>query len=526
MASTARESLGLEEFGYRQNLQRGGIHKFSMFCLSYAFLSLLVGATTLTGFGIAEAGPGFWWTWVACAAGQFVVSLVFAELAAEYPLAGSLYTWARRVTSPLVSWLSGWLVILSWTVAVAAVALTWQLVLPQISSRFQLVGDGSTPSQLGQNAFILGTAVVVVSTLCNVLHVKVATMINTVAVFVEAIVAIALVVLLFAHAKRGPGVVFQTAGTGAAHHGGYLAALLVAVAAPGFVLFGFDSAGTLAEESGNPRHEAPRAIIRSLLAAGVVGILLMLAVLMSVDKFNLSAIGAGGLPFVIKQQLGSTLGDCFLWATAAAIFAAAVAIQHGAARLIFAMGRDNNLPAGKLLSRLTPRKSPAEASVAVGVIAIALMALNLVQSQIVAALSSVSIVLAYLAYLCVTVPLLRRRFSGQWPPARSLGQRHFSLGRSGKLINIVAVVWGAFIAFDLAWPWKDIYNAVPPYHWYLKYAAWIFVVVFVGVGMLWFQTYQRHRTGVVEGHRALDTPHPANDRVPVPPSAPTAMRKR
>ena len=497
-----QDSFGLTEFGYRQKLNRGSVHKLAMFCLSYAFISVLVGASTLTGFGIAEAGPAFWWTWVAATIGQLLVALVLAELAAEYPIAGSLYTWASRVTSPLLSWMSGWLVVLSWTVAVAAVALTWQLVLPQVSSSFQLVGDGSTATQLGQNAFLLGTIVVVLSTIINCLHVKVTAWLNTAAVALELVVGAALIVLLFSHAKRGLSVVTDTAGTGGLHHGGYAVALLIAVAAPGFVLYGFDSAGTLAEESANPRHEAPRAIVRSIIVAGIAGILLMLAVLMSVDKIDLSAIGTGGLAFVIKQQLGAGLGNAFLIAVAIAIFAAAVAIQHGAARLVFAMARDNNLPAGRILSRLTPRQSPAEASILVGVVSIALMAFNLVQSQVIAALSSVSVVLMYLAYLCVTGPLLRKRLRNQWPAPDAVGRKYFSLGRWGLPVNIIAVVWGAGVAFDLAWPWKDIYNAAPPYHWYLKYSAWLFVGVLVGAGALWFQTYQRHRTGVVQAHRA------------------------
>jgi urea carboxylase system permease len=506
MSTSSGDSLGLKEFGYRQHLNRGGIHKFSMFALSYAFISLLVGATTLTGFGIAAAGPAFWWMWVGVTLGQLLVAFVFAELAAEYPIAGSLYIWARRVTSPLISWLAGYLAILAWTVAVAAVALTWQLVMPQISSTFQFIGDGTGPSDYGRNAFLLGSVVMIVSTIFNVLDVRVAAFVNTVAVVVELIAVIALIALLFAHTQRGPGIVFDTAGTAAAHSGGYITALLIAVAAPGFVLFGFDSAGTLAEESGNPRHESPRAIVRSLLAAGFAGILLMLAVLVSVDAIDLEAIGSGGLPFVIKQQLGDTLGNVFLIAVAAAVFAAAVAIQHGAARLIFAMARDNNLPFGKQLSKLNPRKSPAEAAVLVGVVSILLMAFNLFQSQIVAALATVSTILAYLSYLCVTGPLLRRRFEGKWPLANSEGRQHFTLGRWGKLINIAAVIWGSFIAFDLAWPWSDIYNPVEPFHWYVKYAAWLFISAFVGLGVLWFQTYQRHRTGTVEHHRVAPSP--------------------
>ena len=499
MSENTSNSFGLDEYGYKQTLKRGSLHKFAMFAMSYAFISLLVGATSLTGFGFAEAGPAFWWTWVGLTLGQLTVAFIFAELAAEYPIAGSVYNWARKITSPLVSWMSGYLILWAWMISVAAAALTLEVVLPQMSGVFNLVQDS------GLNGFILGSIAVAVSTIINMMRVRVAGWINTIAVVIELVVVAALIIGFFLHAQRGPSVVTETAGA-ADHFGGLLPlALLVAVAAPAWVLFGFDSAGTLAEESGNPRHEASRAIVRSVVAAGVGGILLILAMLMALpesDVTSLTNVGQGGLPYAIKAVLGDQVGNLALIAIAAATFACVVAIQHASARMIFAMARDNNLPFGAFLSRINKRQSPAEAAVVVGLVAVAFMTLSIASPTVLAVLGASAAVFAYLGYLCVTVPMLRRRFEKRWPIKGSVGQSFFSLGRWGTPINLIAVLWGAGTAFDLAWPWPDIYNPTEPHNWYLLYFGWIFPAIAIGFGIIWFQTFQRHRTGVVAAHRA------------------------
>ena len=45
--------------------------------------------------GFGAVGPVSFWTWPAVFAGQLCVALCLAELAAQYPLAGGLYQWAR-----------------------------------------------------------------------------------------------------------------------------------------------------------------------------------------------------------------------------------------------------------------------------------------------------------------------------------------------------------------------------------------------------------------------------------------------
>ena len=123
-------------------------------------------------------------------------------------------------------------------------------------------------------------------------------------------------------------------------------------------------------------------------------------------------------------------------------------------------------------------------------------------------ITSIGIIMIYIAYLLVTVPMLVKRFKGEWPPKAAKGKGYFTLGKLGLPINLLAVGWGTFMAINLAWPRKDVYNAAAPFHWYLQYGAVLFIgiVFFGGLACYWF--VQRHKTGVLDSH-AFESPSPA-----------------
>ena len=123
----------------------------------------------------------------------------------------------------------------------------------------------------------------------------------------------------------------------------------------------------------------------------------------------------------------------------------------------------------------------------------------------------------YIAYLLVTVPMLRKRLAGEWPPKGARNDR-FSLGKWGPPVNALAVGWGVFMAVNLISPRKDVYNATEPFHSYLQYGAVLFigVVFFGGLAYHWF--VQRHKTGVLESHRF----QAASEAVPPGPAQPAA----
>ena len=120
--STADEhSDELADFGYKQELDRS-IGKFASFAAGISYISILTGTFQLFYFGFAFGGPAYWWTWPMVFAGQLMVALCFAELAANFPVAGSIYNWAKRMGSATVAWLGGWMMLTASIVTIAAVA--------------------------------------------------------------------------------------------------------------------------------------------------------------------------------------------------------------------------------------------------------------------------------------------------------------------------------------------------------------------------------------------------------------------
>ena len=489
----------LGEFGYKQELDRS-LGAFATFAAGISYISILTGTFQLFYFGFAFGGPAYWWSWPMVFAGQLMVALCFAELASRYPIAGSIYNWSKRLGSPHVAWLAGWMMLTASIVTVAAVALAYQQTLPQISTIFQFYGDGTGKYDYAANAVILATGLIIFTTVINGIGVKLMARINSTGVFIELVAAVLLILALLFSASRGPGVVFETQNRGVDWQLGYLGAFLAASLASSYVMYGFDTASSLGEESLDPRRNAPRAILRALVASFIIGGLILLFAMMAIDDIRAEELSSGGLQFVVLDVLGGTIGDIFLWSVVIAITVCCLAVHTATIRMMFAMARDNNLPAGEHLARVDPRtKTPLIPAILIGVLAIIILLVNVRQPQIFTVITSIGIVMIYIAYLLVTVPMLLARLRGEWrsedsPPG------YFSLGRWGLPVNVLAVTWGLFMAVNLIWPRQSIYNAVEPFHWYLKWGAVLFIGVIMVGGFAYYWFVQRHKTGTLASH--------------------------
>lgn len=488
----------LNEFGYQNKLKRtlGGFHTFAA---GISYISVLTGTFQLSYFGISFGGPAYWWSWPMVFLGQLCVALSFAELASQYPIAGSVYNWAKKLGGQHIGWLAGWMMLVASIVSIAATALAYQNTLPQIWESFQLVGDGSTSTDQAVNGIVLASALVLFTTLVNAFGVRLMARINSFGVFLELVAAVLLIVALALASNHSPDVVLDTQGTEAAYGGNYFYAFLVAAIASSYVMYGFDTASSLGEESIDPHRNAPKAILRALIASFVLGGLILLFGLMAARDLAAPELRSNGLQFVLNDSLGPVVGRLFLLAIFIAITVCVLAVHTAAIRIAFAMARDNALPAGNKLARVSPRfQTPVVPAVLIGVLAIALLAVNINQPQIFTAITSLAIILIYISYLLVTVPMLIARIRGKWSSKPQEGR--FRLGKFGLPINVLAVLWGAGMAINLAWPRREVYNAEPPFHWYLQYSSVLFVGIAALGGFAYYWFVQRHRIGVLQEH--------------------------
>jgi urea carboxylase system permease len=492
--SPVTDNNDLASFGYRQELKRS-LGSFSSFAAGFSYISILTGLFQMFYLGYGVAGPGFFWTWPFVLAGQLLVALCFAELASRFPLSGGVYQWAKFTGNPFLGWMTGWIYLACLITTIAAVAMALQVSLPQISSSFQIIGTSNDPKSIAKNAILLGSVLIVTSTIVNAKGIKLLALINNIGVFAELVGIIFLIVLLFLKKVRSPiDAVVHIKYIGSAFKSFPDVTILMAATAltASYVLYGFDTAGTLAEETLDPRKKAPRAILQALLTAGFAGLLVLLFALMAVPDLGMPDLGniRGGLPMLVKSVLGKTTGSLFLCIVIFAITVCTFAVQSGAVRLMFAMGRDGCLPFSKSLSEVSSKtQTPVLATLLCGLAAIIILAMNLQFPKVFELVTSIAILWANLAYWIVVALQLKNRFISARYGVDT--DARFNLGKWGFPVNILALIWSTFMVINVSWPRTATYGL----EWYHQYSAWIYTagLICLGVFIYYYKLIKRQR---------------------------------
>jgi amino acid transporter len=132
-----------------------------------------------------------------------------------------------------------------------------------------------------------------------------------------------------------------------------------------------------------------------------------------------------------------------------------------------------------------------------GIIALIILAFNIVNPSAFTIIISMGIILMYIAYLGVTIPLLRKRMAG-WPgnlPDAREGL--FALGTWGVILNVIAIGYGASMILNLEWPRVALY-VDDTYKW----GPIVATLGLVAFGLVYYYAVQQHKSGVLEEHRA------------------------
>jgi urea carboxylase system permease len=496
MTSTTQQPVerdDLARFGYNQELHRR-VGSFASFAAGFSYVSILTTVFQLFFLGFGFGGAAFFWTWPVVFAGQMMVALNFSTLAARFPISGAIYQWSSRLAGQTFGWFTGWVMIIGQILTVAAAAIALQAVLPSIWSGFQLLGGDSSPTSASgaQNAVLLGVILLAVTTVVNVIGIRLMAVISSAGVVLEILGVIAIVITLFAHTKRGPSVLLHATGAAPTPGTSYIWAWLASGLMAAYVMVGFDSAGELSEETHAPRRITPRTIIRALTVSGVGGALLLIAALLAAPSLTDGNLATVGLPYVVESVFGATAGRIVLADVTIAIIVCTLACQTSGARMMYSMARQKALPFHAALGTVSPRTgTPIVTSIVVGVGAALVLVVNLGQTAVFTALSSLCIAMLYLGYLGVTAPLLLHRFRGTRGQASAAtadgvdehGKRLFSLGKWAIPVNVLAVGYQVLAVINLAWPRSSVYD-LTGHTWWLKWSALLFIGITLAVGYL------------------------------------------
>jgi amino acid transporter len=303
----------------------------------------------------------------------------------------------------------------------------------------------------------------VLTTLINAYGVRLLATLNNIGVATEILgmVVFALVLLFFAN-HQSPSVLFTTQGAEVPNNGNMLATFMLGFFMSIFIVYGFDTAGSFGEETLDASRQAPRGVLSSIWISGAVGVVFLLAVILSLQDIPASmeeGLG-GGFPIAttINQNLtadfaGITVGEIYLLVILVSVFVCTLAIQGAATRMMFSMGRDRHLPLGGVWGTVSVRfKTPANAAVAVGVLAA--IPILLVGPIGGITLSIAATGLIYLSYfMCnLGVAIARRR---GWPREKAW----FNLGRWGMPVNILALIYGAVMIVNVGlWASPELFG--------------------------------------------------------------------
>ena len=429
--------------------------------ITFSSVGCVAGVYSLFGFSFTTAGPAMIWGWIAVSVVALFMCLCWAELASHMPLAGSLYHWARAVAGPSVGWWVGWMYLLSLILIVAG----WFFIIP--TTLGPLLGIEFTPLQ---SSLVVFAAIAFAATV-NGLGIELLGKLATVGTVLELIVGLALTGWLFFASDHQPASTFFN--LGAAENlsqwwpllfGG---GIFVAV----WVLFAFEFAGAVGEETKDPHRAAPRGVMLALVGTLIVGTATLVVFILAVPDNNTIASSSTPIPDIFNAWLPGWVAKVYLILLLWIEILGTNAFFAAVSRQLFGMARAGQLPMSRVLSK-TKNGRPYVAVAVVAIIAL----VPLIFSQQMSVLATGSTACAFATYFVVLLAVLIGRLRG-WPRTRA----PFSLGKAGIPVNVIAVAGTLGILVLMLWP-NDNAN---PFFGGLRVAYWLLGGIIVS-GLLVF----------------------------------------
>lgn len=337
---------------------------WSVVLFGLAFMAL---TTVFSTFGIASSISN------GMVAGSYILALIvmlftaysYGVMAKRYPMTGSAYSYVQKVINPSSGFLVGWAIMMDY------------LFIPMVN--FMLFGiffHDAFP-MIPQWGFI--TALLTLVTLINLRGVKVAVTANLIIVVASILFAVIFCIMSINSLRTGLGT-------------GLLANMdplinfsvenpykyiIAGASLLCFSFLGFDSVTAFAEEVKDPERTIPRAIFLVTLIGGALFITVSYFAYQVWPNYLLFPDLDSASADIIRIVGGNALYAVFLTIFAMSIIGSALSSQASGSRILFAMGRDGQLPR-KFFGSLHPKyKTPTFNILLIGLISFSAIFLSL-----------------------------------------------------------------------------------------------------------------------------------------------------
>ncbi|MEG0072306.1 MAG: APC family permease [Raoultibacter sp.] len=348
----------LEEMGYKPELKRA-MSVTDMIVYGLIFMVPIAPFGIYGGvFGDSGGMPAL--VYLVGMIAMIFTAASYAMLSQEFPVSGSVYGYTSRGLGKGIGFVTGWTMLLDYllvpTLLYVVAAQAMSGIIPEVP------------------AVMWGILFIAINTFVNIRGIELTILVNRVALVLEIICVLIFLVM---------GAMWLS--TDPLSHGFTLKPfynpetfspnLIMSAVSLGVLSFlGFDGIATLSEEAKDAKRGPGRAMVASLL---IVGFLFM------AETYIAGCISPDGAVFTDDPDnafylVAQVVGGKFLYIVCAAATAIswgifnALAAQTAIARILFAMGRDGNIP--KVLSKVHPKyQTPYIAAALVGAISLVLV---------------------------------------------------------------------------------------------------------------------------------------------------------
>lgn len=414
---------------------------FSALSVAFAFVSPIVAVYSVLGVGLATSGPAFIWGGLILYAGQFIVVLTLGMLASKWADSGGIYQWSRRLLGHRYGWFASWTYIWTLLITLPAVAYAGAVLIPPI---FDM------PSAGPEIVTWFAVGMLVFSTLVNLAGRVFIKILMVTVIVAEAVGSIGVAVWLLFF-QRHQGLEYLSPESLGDYRGAFFAApLVMAIAFSSYFAIGFESASSIAEEVKRPKKAVPKAMVVSFFAIMGIVLLSTLAFTLAVpndafrqDPDNAADPAVAIIAATFPEPVFRGILALFVIAFAASL----MTIQITVSRIIWATARNGELPFARFLTKLSGETGLPRRAVLIAAVIAALLFIPFQSEGIQMALISFSSVGFFLSFLFPVLGLAVARIRGRWSDDPSL-----FLGRAGKTVSLLALVWLVFQIVNVAWP--------------------------------------------------------------------------
>jgi amino acid transporter len=344
---------------FKRSLKLYHLTLFGLAYLAPMIVYGIYGVVSTETHGV-EAGA-----YLAASVAMIFTALSYCHMVKAFPVAGSAYTYTRKAINSHLGFMVGWAVMLDYVFIPMAI---WLIGAAYFNAAFPNIPPW---------VFVLGF--ILVTTIINIIGIKIGANVNVVMVLVQLIVIAAFVAFSVKAVMHGIGTGTMLSISPFYNPNVSFKFVLAGAAIACYSFLGFDAVSTFVEEAVDPLKNIPRAMILTTVLGGLIFIVATYCTHLAHPGYDYKDVGNAGFE-IAKQIAPAIFSTIFLIGMIIAQFASGISAQASGARLMYAMGRDNVLPK-KVFGKLNDRfNTPVTNIIITGCIALLALKLDVTTS--------------------------------------------------------------------------------------------------------------------------------------------------